>query len=83
MTGSMCQQLLDQNQGFKTATSYSARNIREDRTYEIRDGALHIRARGKTSAADSRYDQSFIADDEQTKRFLKNNWHALNTDGLE
>ena len=33
--------------------------------------------------ADSRFDDQFVADEEQTRRFLRNNLHALNTDGIE
>ena len=77
------QQLLDQNEGFKTTTSYSGKNFSEDRTYEIQEGELHIRARGKTSWADSHHVEESVADDEQTRRFLKNNLHALDADGLD
>ena len=83
LTKNVRQQLLDQNEGFKTKTSYSGKNSSEDRTYEIQDGELHIRAKGNTSWADSRYDQEFVADDEQTRRFLRDNLNALSTDGIE
>jgi hypothetical protein len=69
----MRQQLLNQNEGFKTTTSYSGKNRSEGRTYEIQDGELHIRARGRSSWADGHYDQEFIADDGRTRRFLKDN----------
>lgn len=83
LTKSVRQQLLEQNEGFKTTTSYSGKNFSEDRTYEIQDGELHIRSRGKTSWADSRFDQQSVADDEQTRRFLRDNLNDLDTDGLE
>jgi hypothetical protein len=56
LTKDVRQQLLDQNEGFTRRTSYSGKNLSEDRLYEIRDGELHVRAAGKTSWADSRYD---------------------------
>lgn len=82
LTRDVRQQLLDQNEGFKRMTSNLQRNSSEDRTYEIRSGELHIRAQGKTSWADSRYDQEYVADDEQTRRFLRDYMNALNTEGL-
>ena len=74
---------MDQNEGFKTSTHYSDRNNTNDRDYQIVSGELRIRESGKTSWADSRYDNEFIADDDQTRRFLRNNLGALNTDGLK
>lgn len=83
LTKSVRQQLLDQNDGYTDQTYYRGENFREQRDYEIRDGQLHVRSRGKTSWADSRFDEEFVADDEQTRRFLRNNLRALNTEGLE
>ena len=83
LTKNVRQQLLDQNEGFSTSTSYSGKNLSEDRTYMIQDGELRIRATGKTSWADSRYHHEGVADDEQTKRFLRNNLHRLNTDAVD
>ncbi|MEU4290875.1 hypothetical protein AB0E63_21835 [Kribbella sp. NPDC026596] len=82
LTRDVRQKLLDQNEGYTTSTSYSGKNSSEDRYYEIRGGQLHVRAKGKTSWADSRYEQEFVADEDQTHRFLKDNLYALNTDGL-
>lgn len=83
LTSGLRRKLLAQNEGFTTSTSYSGRNSREDRHYEIRGGQLHIRASGKTSWADSRYVEEFVADEAQTHRFLRANLRALNTDGLD
>lgn len=83
LTSEVRRKLLDQNEGFKTSTSYSGNNISEVRYYEIRGGQLHIRAKGKTSWADSRYDDESVADEAQTHRFLRENLFALNTTGLE
>lgn len=67
------QQVLNDNEGFSRTTSYSSRNFSEDRIYSIVDGLLHIRTIGKTSWADSRYDETntYGADAEETKRFLR------------
>jgi hypothetical protein len=83
LTREVRQKLLDQNEGFSTTTYNRQNNFREERFYEIRGGQLHVRAVGKTSWADSRYDDEFIADDEQTHRFLRDNLSALNTDGID
>lgn len=82
LTSDVRQKLLNQNEGFRTSTSYSGKNSSEDTHYEIRGGQLHVRVRGKTSWADSRYDNEYVADNDQTHRFLYNNLEALNTDGL-
>lgn len=79
------QQVLDQNEGFKTETSYSGKNFSETRVYEVKDGGLEVRSKSKTSWSDSRRADSYrySADSEETKRFLRNNRADLNTDGIE
>lgn len=81
-TKSNRQKVLNDNEGFVTKTHNSQRNFTEDRTYTISDGELHVRARGKTSWADSRYDETYTygPDDEETKRFLRNNRELLKLD---
>mgnify|MGYP003127934978 CR=1 FL=1 len=83
LTREVRQKLLELNEGYTTSTSYSSKNSSEDRYYEIRGGELHVRAKGKTSWADSRYDDEFVADEAQTHRFLRDNLYALNTDGID
>lgn len=83
LTKKACQRLLDQNEGFETSTHFSSKNFTEDTQYRMADGKLHIRETGKTSWADSRFDREPVADEEQTRRFLRNYLGALNTDGLE
>ena len=83
LTRTVRQKILDQNEGFTTRTSNSQKNSSEDRIYTISGGQLHIRAIGNTSWSDSRYDKEWIADDEETHRFLYNNLGVLNTDGIE
>ena len=76
-------QLLLQNDGFSTRSSYDSRNSEYERIYTIKDGRLHIREIGKTSWSNSRYDKEWYVDDEEIHRFLYNNLWKLNTAGLE
>lgn len=41
LTKDVVQQLLEQNEGFKRTTHYSAKNFSEDRHYEISSGATY------------------------------------------
>lgn len=82
LTREVRQQLLDQNEGFELKTSYEGNNFREYRRYRITGGELLIRSSGKTSWADSRFDNEDIATDEQTRRFLREHLAELNTEGL-
>lgn len=82
LTKDVRRQLLEQNEGFSTRTSYSGKNFSEDRTYTITDGKLHVQTSGNTSWSDSRYADSFVADDEQTHRYLYENLNLLNKDGV-
>ena len=83
LTKNVLQQLLDQNDGFERTTHYSGKNSAESKRYKISGGKLHIRARGNTSWADSRYDKEYVGDEDQTRRFISKFLHALNTEGLE
>ncbi|MBD7999548.1 hypothetical protein [Oerskovia gallyi] len=83
LTAQVIQQLLDQNSGYTDSTLYSGRNSSEERYYEIRGGELHVRSVGKTSWADSRYENEFVADTEQTRRFLRDRLLVLDTTGLD
>lgn len=73
LTKQVRKELLDQNEGYKSRTSFSARNSEYDRVYEITNGRLHITEAGKTSWSDSRYKKDWDADEEETHRFLANN----------
>ncbi len=75
--------ILAQNEGFTAHTQNSQRNSYEERFYKIEGGKLIIRAVGKTSWADSRYDDTWVADNEETHRFLYNYLRCLNTDGCK
>jgi hypothetical protein len=83
LTPKVLQQLLAQNEGFETTSHYSGNNFRESRHYKISGGQLRFRSTGKTSWADSRFDKEYLADVEQTKRFVRKFLGSLNTDGLE
>jgi len=83
LTRDVRQRILEQNEGFTTKTYYDGRNSREQRVYTISGGVLRIRSIGKTSWADSRYDDEWIASDEETHRFLYDNKHKMNLDGIE
>ncbi|MEV8219746.1 hypothetical protein AB0O65_08325 [Microbacterium sp. NPDC077391] len=82
LTAGVRQQLLDVNEGFTRKTSFESKNSSDYRTYTISGGELHIRARGKGSWADSRYDNSWVATDEDVHRFLHKHYDELNWDGV-
>lgn len=82
MTASVRKRILEQNEGFTTRTYYEGKNFREERIYTISDGVLNIRAVGKTSWADSRFDDKSIANDEETHRFLYKYQSEMNLDGI-
>ena len=54
----------------------------DDYQYLIKGGQLLIREIGKTSWADSRFDDVRVADIEQTRRFLRDVLHLLKKDNL-
>ncbi|WP_263165434.1 hypothetical protein [Streptomyces sp. SCSIO ZS0520] len=82
LTATVRQQLLDQNDGFETTTTYRSRNYTEERRYRITGGRLYIRVSSNTSWADSRSSNEGEASDDETRRFLRKYLGALNTDGL-
>lgn len=83
LTRDVRQRILEQNEGFSTRTYYEGRNTREERIYTISGGVLKIRAIGKGAWADSRYDEEWIASDDETHRFLYANKSKMNLDGIE
>lgn len=82
LTRDVREQLLALNEGFSMTTNYVGRNFKEDRTYTIDGGRLLVRSTSKTSWADSRRHDEFVADDEQTHRFLYTYLSRLATDGV-
>ncbi len=83
LTASVRQRILEQNEGFTTRTYYDAKNFREERIYTISGGMLHVRSVGKTSWADSRFDNEWIASDEEAHRFLYKHQSEMNLDELD
>lgn len=82
-TKEVVQQLLDINEGFEKTKSFVGRNFKETNYYLIKGGKLFIRSKGKSSWADSRYDNNTIADMEQARRFLKTVIDEIKTDRLK
>lgn len=80
LTKGLIGKILDANEGFKDTTSYSSRNFSETNRYEITGGKLMKRSTGKTSWADSRFDETSECDIDQTRRFLRDRLDQLNTD---
>ncbi len=73
LTESVRAMMLAKNEGFTTRTSYDSRNRSYVREYLIKAGELIIREVGKTSWSDSRYDNSWVAEPDEVRRFLRSN----------
>lgn len=82
-TKNVIQQLLDMNEGYTKTKNFVDRNLKETNHYLIKEGKLLIHSIGKTSWADSRYDNNTIADIDQTRRFLKKVIDELKTEGIK
>ena len=82
LTKDVVQKLLDLNEGFSRTKSYSGRNFKSDYHYLIKGGKLLVREIGKTSWADSRFDDAVVADIDRTRRFLRDHLHLLKTGNL-
>ena len=67
------------NDGFTTTTHFKGKNREYTRVYKIDGDNVIINETGKTSWADSHYDKTFIADDEEIHRFIRKNLLSLNT----
>lgn len=74
------QKILKANEGFKDHTYYKDRNSEQENFYIIEGGKMVRRVVGKTSWADSRYDETGVCDIEQTRRILKKNIDRLKLD---
>ncbi|MDO4650871.1 MAG: hypothetical protein Q4B26_19720 [Eubacteriales bacterium] len=82
LTKDVISKILTANEGFSRTKSWSSRNFKCDYNYLIENGKLLIREVGKTSWADSRFDDVRIADIDQTRRFLREFLPFLKTDNL-
>ena len=83
LTKEVIQKLLDANEGFTRTRSYSGRNYRATYQYLIHEGKLLVNTAGKTSWADSRFNNTVVADMDQTRRFLRSVLDFLNVAGIE
>lgn len=83
LTKDVIRKILDMNEGFIKTTRFVGKNFKEENRYLIKGGKLIIRSIGKTSWADSRFDNNTIADIEQTRRFLKKFIDVLKTEGIK
>ncbi len=70
---STIKEILQKNEGYSTNTYYSEKNYRVENRYKIKDGKVIRRSRGKSSWADSHFDETTELDTEQTRRFIRNN----------
>lgn len=77
------QRMLEQNEGFSARSSFDSKNSTYEREYRIANSKLLIREIGKTSWSDSRYNNSWVANDKEVHRFLYKYLWQLNTEGLE
>ena len=59
------------NEGYTDSTSYRDKHFREVNHYTIHDGKLICRSTGKSSWADSHFDETYECDLESTRRFLR------------
>ena len=70
LTKDVVKRILGNNEGFTKTTYREGNNFKEQRWYTISGGELNIRKKGKTSWADSRYDDEWTATDEEAHRFV-------------
>ena len=80
LTKDVVRRILDNNEGFSRTTYREGNNFREQRWYTIIGGVLTIRKKGKTSWADSHYDDEWQATDEEAHRFVYKYKDELNID---
>lgn len=78
LTKTVREKMLQQNEGKSIRTYYEGKNFSETRTYTISNGKLFIHECGNTSWANSRYDNTREADEEETHRFLYKYQDSLN-----
>lgn len=82
LTKDVVQNLLDLNEDFSKIKSYSSRNFKCDYHYLIKGGKLLVREIGKTSWADSNFDDALVADIDRTRRFLREYLPLLKKDNI-
>lgn len=77
------EKILKQNEGFTQKTYYEGNNFEEERIYTVTNGQVVIRSVGKTSWADSHFDDTWTASEEEVHRFLYKYKDRMNLDGIE
>ena len=81
LTKAVIEKILANNEGYRTSTHYSGKNLKQTCHYLIQTGKLLIRYVGRTSWSDSHFDEPYSeASLEQTRRFIRNNRKSLNVD---
>lgn len=83
LTGTVRQQLLDQNEGLTFQTAYRDRNFHEVRTYTVKGGELMVNARGKSAFGGSQFDTDWIADAGQVHRTLYDHQRRFDHSGVD
>ena len=70
-TKDIVQKILDMNDDYKAERNFKSRNFSETTKYLIKDGKLFRRSTGKTSWADSRFDNDRELDLDEARQFIK------------
>lgn len=83
LTKTIRYKILALNEGYIERTYCDSRNHSYEREYKISNGKLQVHETGRTSWADGQYDRKWIADDEETHRFLCTHLWKLNIGSLE
>ncbi|QHE52750.1 hypothetical protein [Pontibacillus sp. HMF3514] len=83
LTKDVVQKLLDMNEGFEKTTYSRDRNFKATYHYLIKGGKLLVRSKGKTSWSDSNFDNTKVANLEQTRNFLRKAIDVLKTEGIK
>jgi len=82
LTEKVIQQILNMNEGFTKTTYQRQKNCSAARKYLIKGGKLLVNCDSKTSWADSGKNYFYVADIDQTRRFLNKYLHLLNLGDL-
>lgn len=80
LTRTVREKMLQQNEGKTITTYYSGKNFSQSTTYTISGGKLYIHVSGNTSWADSRFDDTREANEEEVHQFLYRYQSSLNYD---
>lgn len=70
LTKDVLAKVLKEHDGETKSTYYEGRNFVQQCVYKIKDGKMFVNRSGKTSWADSRFDDDEVCDLETTRRIL-------------